>query len=65
MKLLINGEARELDAATLADLVAVLGLGGRRIAIERNGEIAPRSQHATTTLHEGDRIEIVHAIGGG
>ncbi len=65
MKLLINGEARELEAGTLAELVAALGLTGRRIAIERNGEIAPRSQHASTALHDGDRIEIVHAIGGG
>ncbi|MFN3586562.1 MAG: sulfur carrier protein ThiS [Moraxellaceae bacterium] len=65
MQLLINGEPRKVAAGTLAELVAELGLTGRRIAIEHNGEIAPRSAHATTPVQAGDRIEIVHAIGGG
>ncbi|WP_144373729.1 sulfur carrier protein ThiS [Vogesella urethralis] len=63
----INGEERRLDAAiiTLAALVTELGLTGKRIAIERNGEIVPRSQHANTPLAEGDELEIVVAVGGG
>lgn len=65
MQLQINGEPRDVAAQTLAELVAELGLAGRRIAIEHNGEIAPRSTHATTPVQPGDRIEIVHAIGGG
>lgn len=66
MQIHLNGEARTLDAGTsIADLVAIQGLTGRRIAIECNGEIVPRSQHASTLLAEGDAVEIVHAIGGG
>jgi sulfur carrier protein len=66
MRLLINGEARELDGAKdLAALVAGLGLDPRKVAIERNLEIVPRSLYAKTALAEGDRIEIVHFIGGG
>lgn len=66
MQILLNGAAREIaDASTVADLIATLELAGRRIAVELNGEIAPRSQHATLTLRTGDRVEIVHAIGGG
>lgn len=63
----INGEERHFDAATttLAALVSELGLTGKRIAIERNGEIVPRSQHANTPLTEGDELEIVVAVGGG
>lgn len=61
----VNGESRELPAGTtLAALIERLQLGGR-LAAERNGEIVPRSMHAVTTLAEGDRIEIVRAIGGG
>ena len=66
MQILLNGEAREIaEASTVADLVATLDLAGRRIAVELNGEIAPRSRHAALTLRTGDRVEIVHAIGGG
>jgi len=63
----INGEERRLDAAitTLAALVTELGLTGKRIAIERNGEIVPRSMHASVMLQPGDQIEIVVAVGGG
>lgn len=45
--------------------IDALGLGGRRIAVELNEDILPRSQHGETRLADGDRIEIVHAIGGG
>ncbi|MEL0027369.1 MAG: sulfur carrier protein ThiS [Perlucidibaca sp.] len=50
---------------TLADLVTRQGLAGRRIAVEHNGEIVPRSRHASCLLADGDTLEIVHAIGGG
>lgn len=62
----INGENRQFTAPlTLAGLVTELELTGKRIAIERNGEIVPRSQHANTPLADGDRLEIVVAVGGG
>ncbi|MGH8461195.1 MAG: sulfur carrier protein ThiS [Stenotrophobium sp.] len=66
MQLAVNGERREIkSAATLIDLIALLDLHGKRLAVERNGEIVPRSQYAQTPLAEDDRIEIVQAIGGG
>ncbi len=66
MQILLNGESLELpDGATVADLLVRLELTGRRVAVERNLDIVPRSQHATTALAEGDRLEVVHAIGGG
>jgi len=66
MKVSVNGEACELpEALTVAELVERVGLDGRRIALERNREIVPRSEYADTTLAEGDRVEIVRAIGGG
>ncbi|WP_445158752.1 sulfur carrier protein ThiS [Halomonas sp. E14] len=66
MQIQLNGEARDLaPGLTVAQLIDTLGLAGRRIAVERNEEIVPRSEHATTCLADGDRIEIVHAIGGG
>lgn len=62
----INGEARQFEAPlTISELIARLDLGGKRIAIERNGDIVPRSQHATTSIIDGDRLEIVVAVGGG
>ena len=66
MRLLINGESREFPASlTVADLVRVLDHAGKRIAVERNGEIVARGRHAETVLVDGDRIEIVVAVGGG
>lgn len=66
MKLLLNGEERVFeDVSTLADLVSSLGLDARKVAVERNLEIAPRSTYADTALADGDRIEIVTFIGGG
>lgn len=66
MQIQLNGEPFELpDAQSVADLLARLELGGRRVAVELNLDIVPRSQHASTTLKDGDRVEIVHAIGGG
>lgn len=66
MKVHVNGEEKELDeGATVAELLESLDLAGRRLAVECNGEIVPRSQHAKRHLVTGDRVEIVHAIGGG
>ena len=66
IELLINGEPRTFPAPlTLSQLVASLDLLGKRIAIEKNGEIVPRSQHADIRLADGDRLEIVVAVGGG
>ncbi len=61
----LNGETREVRAATLSELVEELGLSGRMIAIERNLEVVPKSLYAETELADGDRIELVHMIGGG
>ena len=66
IELLINGEARRFPAPlTLSQLIESLDLAGKRIAIEKNGEIVPRSQHTSTPLISGDRLEIVVAVGGG
>jgi sulfur carrier protein len=66
MELIINGERRQFPAAlTVAELVESLGYTGKRIAVERNGEIIPRSRHAEAALAAGDRLEIVVAVGGG
>jgi sulfur carrier protein len=66
IELVINGEARSFPAPlSLAQLIEMLDLAGKRIAIEKNGEIVPRSQHADTSLASGDRLEIVVAVGGG
>ena len=62
----INGESRQFpDPLTVAGLLDQLGYAGKRIAVERNGEIVPKSQHATTALAAGDQLEIVVAVGGG
>jgi sulfur carrier protein len=63
----INGVSQPLPHphATLAEVVSALGLQGKRIAVERNGEIVPKSRYADTALLEGDRLEIVGAVGGG
>lgn len=62
----VNGEPRSLpESASVAELVAALELSGKRIAVERNGEIVPRSRYADVRLSQGDRLEIVVAVGGG
>jgi sulfur carrier protein len=66
MNVFVNGEARELAAlTTLMELLSVMELVGKRIAVELNREIIPRHAYAQTRLQAGDKIEIVHAIGGG
>jgi thiamine biosynthesis protein ThiS len=62
----INGEPRQFpQTLTIAELIEQMGLTGKRIALERNGEIAPRSSFATQQIADGDRLEIVIAVGGG
>ena len=66
MDLIINGEPQSLPTpVTVAALLATRGLEGKRVAVERNGEIVAKSRHAETLLAAGDRIEIVVAVGGG
>jgi thiamine biosynthesis protein ThiS len=65
MRLIINGEEHERSADTLEALVAELGMSSDRVAIELNREIVPRKKWSATALHEGDRLEIVHFVGGG
>ncbi|KHK65123.2 thiamine biosynthesis protein ThiS [Pseudomonas frederiksbergensis] len=66
MRIQLNGEPLELpDGETVAALLTRLELAGRRVAVELNLYIVPRSQHADTTLNDGDSVEVVHAIGGG
>jgi thiamine biosynthesis protein ThiS len=67
MKLQINGEERDFTPApfTLAALVEILGMKSDRVAVELNRDIVPRDRWTGTDLNEGDRIEIVHFVGGG
>ena len=66
MQIFVNGEAHEIAAkTTISRLIAALGLGGGPVAVERNREVVPRAEHATTELNDGDRLEIVHFVGGG
>jgi len=66
MKIILNGEDRLLEnSPTLAQLVDQLGMKPDRVAVERNRSIVPKSEWPTTQLAEGDRLEIVHFVGGG
>jgi len=69
LTLILNGQSRVFDAlprpASLEQLVGELGLKGDRVAVEHNGEIVPRTVWAKTTLNAGDRLEVVHFVGGG
>jgi sulfur carrier protein len=66
MEVIINGEPQQLaEPLTVATLLEARGMAGKRVAVERNGEIVPRGRHADTPLAEGDQIEIVVAVGGG
>jgi sulfur carrier protein len=66
LALTVNGEARSVPVGTsVAGLLAEIGLAERKVAVERNLEIVPRSQYAATLICSGDAIEIVHFIGGG
>jgi len=62
----INGASRQLsDSTNVATLIEEMALTGKRIALERNGEIVPRSRFATQQLADGDKLEVVVAVGGG
>jgi sulfur carrier protein len=66
IRITVNGAQRELPAPlTFAELLDELDLAGRRLAVERNGEIVPRSRFGESRLADGDRIEVVMAVGGG
>ena len=66
IEVVINGTPEKFAApVSVAALLAARGLAGKRVAVERNGEIVPKSRHAETALAAGDRIEIVVAVGGG
>ena len=62
----VNGQARSVNTGTsVSSLIAELGLGDRRVAVERNREVVPRAKHAETPLADGDRLELVTFVGGG
>lgn len=66
IEIILNGVSRQFaNPLSVAELLAAEGLAGKRVAVERNGEIVPKSQHAATPLVAGDRLEIVVAVGGG
>lgn len=66
MEIIVNGEKRQVPAEyTAAQLVEEMGMAGRRVAMEVNLEIVPRSEYGKHAFSEGDRIEVVQAIGGG
>ena len=66
LNILLNGEPRELHAGiTLINLLEATGFAGRKVAVEINREIVPKSLHGERVLNEGDRVEVVHAMGGG
>ena len=66
ISVILNGERREFEAPlNCAELIARLALAGKRVALERNGEIVPRSRYGDTAVDARDRLEIVGAVGGG
>jgi sulfur carrier protein len=67
MQIVVNGKTKqfEIDNMTITDLVRELNVVGKRIAVECNGEIVPKSQYAVSMLKEGDKLEVVGAVGGG
>ena len=65
MQIQVNGDTREVAAGTILELVSEMGLDPRKVAVERNLVIVPRSLHGQTRLAEGDRIELVIFVGGG
>jgi sulfur carrier protein len=66
IRITVNGAPREFPASlTVSQLLDGLALAGRRVAVERNGQIVPRSSHVDARLADGDRIEVVVAVGGG
>lgn len=69
LRLTVNGQVRELDGLTapvmMAEVIAAMSLKGDRVAVEHNGEIAQRARWAEVSVTDGDRLEVVHFVGGG
>ena len=66
VKILVNGEERRVEPGlSIEGLLELLGVKGRPIAVARNQDVIPRSDYPSVTLKEGDRIEIIHPVGGG
>jgi sulfur carrier protein len=66
MRLLVNGEERQVEpSTTVKQLLSSLGLEDNLVAVERNEEVVPRALHESTRLSDGDRVEVVHFVGGG
>ncbi|MFN2382223.1 MAG: sulfur carrier protein ThiS [Guyparkeria sp.] len=66
MRIELNGEPRDVpEGSTLEAVVTLAGTSGKRYAVELNGEICPRAEHASAVVADGDKVEIVQAIGGG
>lgn len=66
MRLLVNGEEKQVQpSTTVKQLLTSLGLADTLVAVERNEEVVPRAQHESTTFNDGDRVEVVHFVGGG
>ncbi len=65
MKLIINGEERQVSASNVAELVAEMQMKGDRVAVELNRDIVPRAKWESASLKDGDKLEIVHFVGGG
>ena len=66
MRVMVNGEEHQVEpSTTVKQLLASLGLGDTLVAVERNEEVVPRARHGSTALEEGDRVEVVHFVGGG
>jgi sulfur carrier protein len=66
MRLVVNGEEQQVEpSTTVKQLLALLDLADTLVAVERNEEVVPRAQHESTELNEGDRVEVVHFVGGG
>lgn len=66
MKIYLNGSLTEMpENSTVADILVLLEVVGRRVAVELNDHIVPKSQHSQVILQDNDKVEVVHAIGGG
>ena len=66
IQIVVNGAQQSLPASlAMSELIAQMALAGKKIAVERNGEIVPKSAHGSTLVRDGDRLEIVVAVGGG
>lgn len=65
MQVTVNGETREIRSGTITELLRELEISGTHIAVAVNLQVIPRASHEATRLNEGDKVEIVHAVGGG